>query len=463
MLDRSNTPHQTNESLNRFTPIRDHLFISYAWEDGALAEWLTLKLTAEGYRVWCDRFKMLGGERWPEDIDEAIKTRTFRMLHLLSKHSLHKENPAKERQLALTLSKVRAEEFLIPLNLDGTIPTDLPWQLTDIAYIPFQNWANGLGQLLEKLKKIGAPRPVSVDGKKFAIDTFLPGKVLLQQEDILQSNCLKFIQVPSVVKRYLLSRPLSKSEQEALFERWAHYKIDDELILAFSAPDNAMPGDIIVTEDGGASWPDVPYIERVSSKSIVSSLLKKSLIVKCLQKGLKRDLRSAAIYFPDRLLERNRLGYRGYKGRMTRIDVVGERKALKARSHLGFVFSIRQDIVNGYAVLVKIILFLTDEDKQPFDFKVALRKRKRITKSWWNHQWLSRHVAIRSFLSDGTDVITIGKAGNSQVRLSAVPIIGTLGVAIDESYLQPIRAGLVVEQDAGVDESGDFESGIENK
>jgi hypothetical protein len=74
--------------------VRDHLFISYAWEDGALAEWLTLKLTAAGYRVWCDRFKMLGGERWPEDIDDAIKTQTFRMLHLLSKHSLHKENPS---------------------------------------------------------------------------------------------------------------------------------------------------------------------------------------------------------------------------------------------------------------------------------------------------------------------------------------------------------------------------------
>lgn len=63
---------------------RDHLFISYAWEDGALAEWLARKLTAAGYRVWIDRFKMLGGERWPKDIDRAIKTRTFRMIALLS-------------------------------------------------------------------------------------------------------------------------------------------------------------------------------------------------------------------------------------------------------------------------------------------------------------------------------------------------------------------------------------------
>src|SRR5437660_515138 len=38
------------------------LFISYATEDAALAQWLTLKLTAAGYRVWCDRVKLLGGE-----------------------------------------------------------------------------------------------------------------------------------------------------------------------------------------------------------------------------------------------------------------------------------------------------------------------------------------------------------------------------------------------------------------
>ncbi len=44
---------------------RDHLFISYVTEDAALAEWLTLKLTPAGYRVWCDRVKLLGGESCP--------------------------------------------------------------------------------------------------------------------------------------------------------------------------------------------------------------------------------------------------------------------------------------------------------------------------------------------------------------------------------------------------------------
>src|SRR6202044_1348485 len=72
---------------------RDHLFISYASEDGEFAEWLALRLTAEGYKVWIDRFKLLGGESYPEDIDVAIKNRSFRMLALLSRYSIHKPNP----------------------------------------------------------------------------------------------------------------------------------------------------------------------------------------------------------------------------------------------------------------------------------------------------------------------------------------------------------------------------------
>ena len=52
---------------------RDYLFVSYANEDAGLAEWLTLKLTAAGYRVWCDRVKLLGGESYPRNIDAAIE------------------------------------------------------------------------------------------------------------------------------------------------------------------------------------------------------------------------------------------------------------------------------------------------------------------------------------------------------------------------------------------------------
>jgi TIR domain len=84
-----------------------HLFISYADEDVALAKWLARKLASFGYAVWFDQLKMLGGEPWPQTIDDAIKNRTFRMLALMSANSISKPNPTKERTLALRIARQR--------------------------------------------------------------------------------------------------------------------------------------------------------------------------------------------------------------------------------------------------------------------------------------------------------------------------------------------------------------------
>ena len=107
-------------------------------------EWLTLRLTAEGYKVWCDRIKLLGGESYPKDIDAAIKWRTFRFLSVLSHHSVKKPNPLKERTLALNLARERNENFVVPINLDGISPTDLDWMVSDLTFISFHlGWADG--------------------------------------------------------------------------------------------------------------------------------------------------------------------------------------------------------------------------------------------------------------------------------------------------------------------------------
>ena len=79
----------------------DHLFISSVPEDGALADWLTRKLTAEGYHVWCERFKLLGGETFPDDVDDALKRRAFRVLGLYSQVSLNNPEVMRQRGLAL--------------------------------------------------------------------------------------------------------------------------------------------------------------------------------------------------------------------------------------------------------------------------------------------------------------------------------------------------------------------------
>ncbi|MDA8116559.1 MAG: toll/interleukin-1 receptor domain-containing protein [Actinomycetota bacterium] len=436
--------------------LRDHLFISYAWEDGALAEWLALKLTVEGYMVWCDRLKLLGGERWPEDIDRAIKARTYRMLHLISSHSIRKENPSKERQLALTLGKQRGEEFLIPLNVDGTQPANLPWQLTDITYIPFENWADGLCQLLKKLEVCQVPRHSVEEGRKVGVSAFLNIEAVLDEPEILESNVLRFLEVPEVVQRFEMAGRVDPATLGVLPKRWAHYPVSNTLLLAFTSPPAELGLEIRTGTPLGVCWREAESVDGVPARDVVSSLLRKSLAVKCFERGLMFNERGAYFYFPSGLLARDRMRYMGYKGRQTGLLVVGRRKIgqIVIVHHLGVSFSIRRNIVDPFAAVVKIHLHLVDAAGLEVEPTRVNARRKAIVKSWWNHQWLSRQMALRAHLAAGSGRITIGEIPGEQVVLEAKPIEAEVETRVNEAALAPLRARLQAQQatEAGIDD-----------
>jgi len=74
-----------NVAANSNSPVqphaqRLHLFISYAAYNATFAMWLARKLAAEGYLIWCDRLKLLGGQEWPREINNAITDQSFLML-----------------------------------------------------------------------------------------------------------------------------------------------------------------------------------------------------------------------------------------------------------------------------------------------------------------------------------------------------------------------------------------------
>jgi hypothetical protein len=148
---------------------RDHLFISFSPEDWALAEWLTLRLTKDGYAVWCRRFPVLGGERFPRATAEALTTRVVCVLALLSRASLSNPTATNEWTLGVALGRARGYEVFIPLLTDDIERTELvDWVAADIVPISFlARWETGLGQLLRKLRSREVPCPVA-DGERVA-------------------------------------------------------------------------------------------------------------------------------------------------------------------------------------------------------------------------------------------------------------------------------------------------------
>lgn len=401
---------------------QDHLFISYATEDWHLAEWLALKLTAEGYNVWCDRFKLLGGESYPRDIDKAIKEKTFRVLALLSKNSLKKENPLKERTLALNLSRERKEDFLIPINVDGLKATEIDWMQSDLTYILFnKNWAEGLSQLLKKLEKINTPRLSKEDGMNLASKIFLneSNKDIKKGEEVVHTNLVKIEKLPTKIKKITTNTYLEWKNVRDLIGEWVAYFIDPFTLVSFDLPNKEISEELGITKVTDIEWKNIDNIEDVNRDNILKYLISRSLESKCLKLGLLRAEGTNMIYFPEGLLKNDKIKFVNYKGRKTNVMATGVRNikyvGREYRYHLSPNFTaIIED--NDLLVQVGIQLYITNLSGFPFKSRTAIRKRKRICRDWWNREWLSRHLAIIGFLLDKSGKIVLGN-GDSEIIL----------------------------------------------
>ncbi len=133
---------------------RDMLFISHASEDDEFTRWLALQLAKEGYGVWCDLTKLLGGENWPNEINQALQKRTQKFLFILSKYSNEKHDPLGELTAAFNIvKKEKFKNFIVPLKVDDLELDKMDFRLQNIQSIPFGSWTKGLSQLLEMLKR----------------------------------------------------------------------------------------------------------------------------------------------------------------------------------------------------------------------------------------------------------------------------------------------------------------------
>ena len=216
---------------------RTHLFISYAGEDALFVDWLCMRLLNEGYKVWCDRLKLLGGESYPNDIDDAISQSTFRFIAVLSRSSIKKPNPVKERTAALAIARERRENFLIPLNLDGLAASELGWMQSDLTYIEFTNWKKGLTQLIKNLESADAPKTNPVLSVASLLQTT---NCVSNSPEILWSNLVPIKRIPTRLYRYEHDIAMTASAGLRAIETWPHYRENASICWSFQAPPAAL-------------------------------------------------------------------------------------------------------------------------------------------------------------------------------------------------------------------------------
>lgn len=450
---------------------QDYLFLSFAPNDRIFAEWLARKLTAEGYRVWCESYKLLGGERYPNDINAAIKDETFRMLAIYSNGSLSNAEVMRQRATAFNIAEEHKIDFVIPISLTHLEHSLLDKETSALKFIPFtDNWAKGLEQLLKKLVSIDTPQPLA-NGKSAAAGVFFEKDVLSNKPEHLYSNCFLVKSIPTAIYRFELDRDFFKYEAESF--SWAYRKLNDKEVISFSHPPVEITNKYRVNEIAGYSWKDVEKItwtddgERKSifASNLVSELIRKSLIAKCHQKGLRFGRETNLHYFPDGLLKRNRLALTLPDGRkITALSACGERKYFRPnnmsefyRYHLAPTFFIRKDLFENHVALFRLRIHLTDTNGDTLQTRKINSRRKHLCKNWWNDDWFKRMLAVVQFLSEDNQ-ITIGGLSKEQIVLDSTPIAFSSALSVNEMALEMNsyeRESLFLE----IEDDDDLESG----
>jgi TIR domain len=412
---------------------RDHLFINYASEDAELARWMTLKLTAQGYRVWCDQFKLLGGESYPKDIDRAIRERTFRMISLLSYASVNKPNPLKERTLGVNISSERGIDFIIPARVDDIRPSELNWHVVDLAFVDFaQSWATGYRKLMKKLESIDTPRPLA-DGHQAVVDWYSQGTPVVAKQERLWSNLLEFRELPPTIYRVRTVGTQSPDWPED----WPRL-VEGLSTWVLEVPPFGSDVAAVFPVD----WNGEPPEPQIKMRPMVVSLLRQYVRRHARKRGLFL-LDDGSLYFGKGILPKDKLTYRNYAGQQTYVQVSGERtfrlgndRREVVRYHLMFRAQPNLRAIVGSPVLrLALGLYLTEPSGAPLNAKRAHSRRRRMCKSWYNQEWMHRVFAVSSFLADGEPAVNLALGPSTRIVLAGTPLDLTAPVGIDETQL----------------------------
>lgn len=415
----------------------DLIVIDHVPADHGLATWLFRKLSTSGYDTWCYGAAPLAGENADQSVRTLIQQRAARYLPILSATSLG--DPTFRGRWAVALIK---EGRTLPCQATAIDSSSLDAQMGLLEPIAFDaRWAGGLAALLKQLTVAGVPQLLEPTvGRQIALNAYMTEPLLREQPEAIYANVFK-ADVPATILMHELDHPKAKLDPE-LRRRWAFAK-RGKLLFSFAAP----PDDIELSRPNPSAYQWRCNAERfgVSSENLVKELLRKSLLVACHQCGFQWcDLRYT--FFLDEA-PRTRHGYQHVDGQYTNVSFCGERSwgvgesKHKFRYQLGPTFRINVDEAGDIWVTMRFYVRVTNEAGTPLDKKLIPSRRKRVTKNWWNRQWLQRTVGVMQFIAGtGSDIkakIEVGE-GEQKITVDVAPLTWECPVSIDVEALDRV-------------------------
>ena len=209
------------------------IFISYSRRDAAFALGLQARLNDQGWGAWLDSEKLQTGQRWREEIVQAIAGCDYFVL-VLSSRSIQSENVVKELSLAESSSKP-----ILPLMIEPVeIPDSMKYQLAGLQFVSLDCRAldDGLETLIQPFFQAlleALPHPAPTPAPQGA-GRWDKGKVLARL----------LLAIGPMAQLWLEARPdpLLDSDRVALEGLFRRHNLDGTLLTEALAEAQLPPG-----------------------------------------------------------------------------------------------------------------------------------------------------------------------------------------------------------------------------
>lgn len=422
------------------SPSRDTILISHANpEDNEFTLWLALRLASEGYRVWCDLTKLLGGEVFWDDIEAVIRERAAKVLFVLSRSSNNKDGVLREIHLAQGIArKQKIKDFVIPLHIDDLPHGEVTIEVTRVNSIPFEHsWAVGLDLLLRKLSEDGVAKEPQFNAT--AVNEWWRSKFsaedgLRREPEEHLSNWFPVTALPERVYFHWLARHgIGKIEASLEALPFPAFQEGTSLITFANAQD--FDGKLGTNH----------YIAQTICERLEDVLAKDSHFYKSLHRILRlaweQMLKERALptysmangaktfYFAKNQVPKDKVTFQGVDGAKTWRAMIGHSTRRNPKTgevktriwHFGM--EARPLLRPLTAFVLKPHVLFSDDGLKIWDKpKPMAAARRKQCASWWNDEWRDRTLAAMTFLADADGVVRIRLGSDQSLCVDSSPV-----------------------------------------
>lgn len=427
---------------------RDTILLSHANpEDNEFTLWLALQLANEGYKVWCDLTKLLGGEVFWDDIEAVLRQSAVKVLYVLSRSSNSKDGPLRELHLAQGLARrEKLKDFVIPLHIDDLPHGDVTIELTRVNSAGFErSWAAGLASLLEKLELDAVPKSAAFD--RSAVNQwwrtqFSASAGVRREEESYLSNWFPILSLPTDVYYHPLSRrgigkieiteglPYPAYQDGISLVTFAEASdFDNRLGTGFYIPEGSKTVNVAKLREETDFGKGFFRLLRMGWEQLIAE---RKFPVYELAGGAK------TLYFKKDRIPSDKAFFTGVDGQKTYRSMVGysTRKnpttgeSKKRFWHFGVQGRPLVHPAFPLAYVIKPHVVFSSDGSTLWESKKRLAAARRSQcKGWWNDVWRDRILAVMAQLANADGIVRVPLGSNRFAEVSSTPCLFSSPVA----------------------------------